>query len=167
MQAEEPAQDDVRSSNPERRRALLRKRFLESAKRQTEPDRLREQLDAAMETLKAFSPAGGQESDAGQLWVYTAHQVPTASDSPERRTDNDAPGGDAQGMRDVGVDEQLAVEVEAWAEGRDLEQVVDSALRDWLARRRATAVLQEMDDKEGSLTEEELEEGRRAWRGGE
>lgn len=108
-----------------------------------------------------------RESSAGKEPYSLAYIVSESLTSRERQTGSEPSGGDAQSMPDVPVDDQLAADVLAFAEDRDLEEIVDSALRNWLAQRRAAAMLQGMDESAGATTEDELEEGRRAWHGGE
>ncbi|TDD97705.1 hypothetical protein [Actinomadura rubrisoli] len=95
------------------------------------------------------------------------HELLFLLETRERASRKHGRGGHPARMRNVPVADGLAAEVEEKAGGEPLGGLVERLLRDWLAQRRLEDYLHASDEEDAPLTEDEVEEGRRAWRGEE
>jgi hypothetical protein len=89
-----------------------------------------------------------------------AHTHPTAHDVSQHEAQHETTV-----KKSVTLRRSLAREIEQRAGARGFSRFIDEAAEHWLALLRAQEIVEEHEHRFGPLTQEELDEARRAWRG--
>lgn len=89
--------------------------------------------------------------------MVAIHDTPNASDGTSQ--------GETTVKKSITIRRSLAQEIEERAGTRGFSRFVDAAAEHWLALLKAQEIVEDHERHFGPLTQVELEEARRAWRG--